>query len=110
MPADLKPVPKKDESLIKKTVSLPQAVWDGIEELRQATGRIDFSRQFEECLLVGIDEVRARVTKAVGLENAQLVNRKLKARQAHIVDAVARLAGRYADDPDVGILSEKLRD
>lgn len=103
-------VPQKDESLVKRSVAQPQAVWDAIEELRQATGRLDFSRQFEECLLVGIDEVRARVAKAVGLENAQLVNKKLKARQTNITEAVARLAGRYADDPDVALLSEKLRD
>ena len=96
-------MPPKKESMVKRTVSQPQQIWDTIEELRKQSGRLDWSRQFEECLLAGIDVVKARRAEALKYENAQI-----KKDVRTLASAIA--AKRPEDDPDIRALIDRLSD
>lgn len=95
----------KGQDKVKRPVSLPDAVWEKIEALRDGTGE-HFSETLRRVINEGILAENERMgamldaeSKRLSIENQRYINRRLQAKEQDAEAAVARLKSH--PDPEV---------
>ena len=104
MNGDDMPPAGKGQDKVKRPVSLPDAMWSKIEELREGTGEHS-SETLRRIINEGIIAETARLgamldaeskrleaeSRRLTIENQKLINRRLQAKENGAIDAVAFL-------------------
>lgn len=93
----------KGQDKVKRPVSLPDAMWEKIEALRDGTGE-HFSETLRRVINEGILSENERMgsmldaeSKRLSIQNQKLINRRLQAKENGALNAVAFLKG-HADE------------
>lgn len=95
--------PAKGQDKVKRPVSLPDAVWEKIEALREGTGEHvseTLRRIINEGILAENERMGAMLdaeSKRLSIENQKYINRRLQAKENRALDAVAFLK-EHADE------------
>jgi len=93
----------KGQDKVKRPVSLPDAVWEKIEALREGTGEHlseTLRRIINEGILAENERMGAMLdaeSKRLSIENQKYINRRLQAKEEGALEAVAFLRN-HADE------------
>jgi hypothetical protein len=83
--------PKSDaDNLEKRTVALPPALWQALQELAAADGE-KLSEVYRRVIALGASAERLRHTDDLAYQNKRLINQRLRAKLAGAIEAVTTL-------------------
>ncbi|NDC40281.1 MAG: hypothetical protein EBZ77_01835 [Chitinophagia bacterium] len=103
-------MPRNEKSVKdKRTIGLTAEIWEQLEELAAQNGSETLADTLRRCILLGISAEKERLSADLRYENSQLVNRKLKQRQANIGNALAVLADESSSQEEKSAAIEAIQ-
>lgn len=95
------------DAMETRSVRLPPSLWAACEEFAVANGE-KLSETYRRVFTLGISEERERRIKDLEYRNKVLVNERLEAKKARVVDLVEVLADN--DDPELRKIANAFRE